>query len=64
MIARFISNEQFDQYLKKQIENSNDTFTTKVFSPLSWSGSKVGLIELIYALYQMRCFNGGNIEIS
>lgn len=64
MIARFISNEQFDQYLKKQIENSNDNITAKVFSPLSWSGSKVGLIELIYALYQMRCFNGGNIELS
>ncbi|MFS4472920.1 RteC domain-containing protein [Chryseobacterium sp. T20] len=64
MIARFISNQQFDQYLKKQIEGSNEDATSKILSPLNWSGSKVGLIELIYALYQMRCFNGGNIELS
>lgn len=64
LIARFISNEQFDQYLKKQIDGSNDQIAAKIFSPLTWSGSKVGLIELTYALYQMRCFNGGNIELS
>ncbi|MGG7437402.1 RteC domain-containing protein [Chryseobacterium arthrosphaerae] len=64
LIARFISNQQFDHYLKNQIEGSNESATLKVRSPLTWSGSKVGLIELIYALYQMRCFNGGNIELS
>jgi len=64
MIARFISNQQFDQYVKRQLEGSNEDTASKLLSPLSWSGSKVGLIELIYALYQMRCFNGGNIELS
>lgn len=29
-----------------------------------WSATKVALIELIYGLYKMRCFNGGNIELS
>lgn len=64
LIARFISNGQFDQYLKKQIEGFSENTTGKVLSPLNWTGSKVGLIELTYALYQMRCFNGGNIELS
>lgn len=64
LIARFISNGQFDQYLKKQIEGFSENATGKVLSPLNWTGSKVGLIELTYALYQMRCFNGGNIELS
>ncbi|WP_185248271.1 RteC domain-containing protein [Chryseobacterium bernardetii] len=64
LIARFIANQQFDQYLKKQIENLIDTVSGKAFSPLVWSASKVGLIELVYALYHMRCFNGGNIELS
>jgi hypothetical protein len=63
MIARFVASQQFDQYLKKQIENLSNTIG-KTVSPLVWSGSKVGLIELIYALYHMRCFNGGNIELS
>jgi len=64
LIARFIANQQFDQYLKNQIENLIDTVNGKAISPLVWSASKVGLIELVYALYHMRCFNGGNIELS
>ncbi|MCS3869475.1 hypothetical protein J3D55_002391 [Chryseobacterium ginsenosidimutans] len=64
VIARFIANQQLGQYLKKQIENLTDNITAKALSPLVWSSSKVGLIELVYALYHMRCFNGGNIELS
>lgn len=64
MIARFIANQQYDQYLKRQIENIADNTNGKIQSPLVWSSSKVGLIELVYALYHMRCFNGGNIELS
>jgi len=64
MVARFIANQQFDQYLKRQIENLSENKGTQALSPLAWSASKVGLIELVYALYQMRCFNGGNIELS
>lgn len=64
LIARFLSSEQFDKYLKKQLINLNNNAVSKTLSPLVWSSSKVGLIELVYALYQMRCFNGGNIELS
>ncbi|UZT98963.1 RteC domain-containing protein [Chryseobacterium fluminis] len=64
MVARFIANQQFDQYLKRQIENLSENKSKQALSPLAWSASKVGLIELVYALYQMRCFNGGNIELS
>lgn len=64
MIARFLASQQFDKYLKKQLEKLNDNAGSKTLSPLVWSASKVGLIELVYALYQMRCFNGGNIELS
>ncbi|MDH6252468.1 hypothetical protein M2347_002195 [Chryseobacterium sp. H1D6B] len=64
LIARFIATRQIDQYLKKQLENLSKTPNGKTLSPLVWSASKVGLIELVYALYQMRCFNGGNVELS
>lgn len=64
LIAKFIANEKFDQYLKKQIDGLSENEVPKSLSPLVWSASKVGLIELVYALYQMRCFNGGNVELS
>lgn len=64
MIARFIASQQMDKFLKKQLDNLSENGHAKKVSPLVWSASKVGLIELVYALYQMRCFNGGNIELS
>ncbi|SEM91631.1 RteC protein [Chryseobacterium taichungense] len=64
LIAKFMADEKFDQYLKKQIDGLSENEVPKSLSPLVWSASKVGLIELIYALYQMRCFNGGNVELS
>lgn len=64
LIAKFMANEKFDQYLKKQIDGLSESEVYKSLSPLVWSASKVGLIELVYALYQMRCFNGGNVELS
>jgi len=64
MIAKIIANQQLDQYLKKQLETLSDDFSRNHLSPIKWSASKVGLIELVYALYHMRCFNGGNIELS
>ncbi|AZB30264.1 RteC domain-containing protein [Chryseobacterium balustinum] len=64
IISQFVAYEQLDQYLKIQIENLSENSATKIVSPLNWSASKVGLIELTYALYKMKCFNGGNIELS
>lgn len=63
LLAKFIAYGHYEDYLKRQIDKLSD-ISTRTLSPLVWSGSKVGLIELIYALYQMRCFNGGNIELS
>ena len=64
LVAKFRANERFDQYLKKRIDGLSDRDSSKSISTLVWSASKVGLIELVYALYHMRCFNGGNVELS
>lgn len=64
LVARFMASQQIDQFLKRQVENLGEHPQGKNRSPLVWSASKVGLIELVYALYQMRCFNGGNVELS
>ena len=64
LIAKFMANEKIEQYLKKQIDNLLENNGNQTSSRLVWSASKVGLIELVYALYNMRCFNGGNVELS
>ena len=64
LIAKFIANEKIEQYLKRQIDSLSENDGDQTSSRLVWSASKVGLIELIYALYNMRCFNGGNVELS
>ncbi len=64
LIAKFMANEKIEQYLKKQIDNLLENNGDQTSSRLVWSASKVGLIELVYALYNMRCFNGGNVELS
>ncbi len=64
MIARFVASQQMDKFLRKQLDDLDENGNVKKLSPLVWSASKVGLIELVYALHQMRCFNGGNIELS
>ncbi|GGG62698.1 RteC domain-containing protein [Epilithonimonas arachidiradicis] len=64
LIAKFMANEKIDYYLKKQIDSLSENNENQNSSRLVWSASKVGLIELVYALYHMRCFNGGNVELS
>ncbi|KUG10657.1 RteC domain-containing protein [Elizabethkingia miricola] len=64
LIAKFMANEKIEQYLKKQIDRLSENNGDETSSRLVWSASKVGLIELVYALYNMRCFNGGNVELS
>lgn len=64
LIARFIANNLFDQYLKDSIENLGVNSSGKVLSPLSWSASKVALTELLYSLHLSNCFNGGQTELS
>ena len=41
----------------------SDTCFQKL-KPLEWSASKASLIELLYALHQMKCINGGNITMA
>lgn len=64
LISHFIATRDYEQYLKKQIASISELDGYPSLSPLVWSGSKSGLVELVYGLYQMRCFNGGNIELS
>ncbi|WP_404986166.1 RteC domain-containing protein [Chryseobacterium sp. M5] len=64
-IAHIISNEYLEAYLINLITKVGQVHDSNAFRfPLVWSSSKVSLVELLYALYITRCFNGGNIEFS
>ncbi|KFF01329.1 hypothetical protein IX39_12155 [Chryseobacterium formosense] len=64
-VSQILANDLLDQYLASKI-NSDLTIEKKVFqnSPLEWTAPKVALTELLFALYQTKCFNAGQCEIS
>lgn len=64
LVARFIANKLFDEYLKESIANLSENRNNKILSPLVWSASKVGLTELLFALHLSNCFNAGHTELS
>lgn len=65
MISQIMANEMLEVYLLDKINAIGQLpLNTIAQFPLSWSASKVSLVELLYALHQTNCFNGGNIEFS
>ncbi len=66
LIAQIIANDRLEKYLLQCVYRIEGYFYEKFSdkSPLTWSGSKSGLIELLYALHVMRCFNGGSADFS
>lgn len=66
LVARILANDRLEKYLLQSIYQIEGYFYEKFSdqSPLTWSGSKSGLIELLQGLHVMRCFNGGNVDFS
>lgn len=64
-LAVIISNDMLSQYLESKLDELNGklSFQTSSQSPLNWTGSKVDLVELIYALQQSRVINAGNMDV-
>ncbi|QOW09911.1 RteC protein [Kaistella flava (ex Peng et al. 2021)] len=64
-VAFIMANEFLEIYLINSINNIGLVSSeNKSKFPLVWSASKVSLVELLYALYLTRSFNGGNIEFT
>jgi len=65
-IAIIVANELLEDYIIKSLRSIGmDRDSNRDQIPrLIWSSSKVSLIELMYALHQTKCFNGGNIDFS
>lgn len=65
-VAKIIASDELVQYLENQIAYLNATpvqLESNNKSKLYWSGSKIELVELIYALYYKKVINNGNTDI-
>ena len=65
-LALIMSNDLFSDYVENKIEainNSCNLHHPSLQSNLNWTGTKIELVELIYALNQQKVFNGGNTDI-
>lgn len=61
-VAKIIANDLIQVYLEDQLNSTNKKRKSEN-SPLSWTGSKTALTELIYALYAQGVFDNGNADI-
>lgn len=67
-VARILANDLIQLYLENQlimIENKDSSEKTqrKPNIKLMWTGSKVALIELLYALHSEGAFNNGSVDL-
>lgn len=65
IIAELLSNEMLYIYVEKELRNLKGEKPKQKhrINKLKWTGSKVAIIELIYALASSKAINNGNIEI-
>ncbi|REC47547.1 RteC domain-containing protein [Chryseobacterium pennipullorum] len=64
--AQILAYQKLELFYKRMAAKAADgtTVSQSEHQNIAWSATKVALIELIYGLHKMRCFNGGNIELS
>ncbi|WP_312344934.1 RteC domain-containing protein [Chryseobacterium binzhouense] len=65
IVSQILANDLLDQYLSNKI-NSTEIKESSILQikNLEWSAPKVALIELLYALHQTKCFNGGHSDLA
>ncbi|WP_159638869.1 RteC domain-containing protein [Sphingobacterium composti Ten et al. 2007 non Yoo et al. 2007] len=62
-VAKIIANDLIQVYIEDQLYNKFQKDKSKIQKKLKWTGSKVALIELIYALHYQNVFDNGNNDI-
>lgn len=64
-LAKIMANDLIQVYIETKLESLNKNHPTfdSVNKSLKWTGSKVALTELIYALHTQNVINNGNIDI-
>ena len=65
-VAILIANDLLLTHLEDKLEELNNSCNIKhpsLKTNLNWTGNKIDLIEVIYALHHQKVINGGNIDI-
>lgn len=64
-VSQFMANEMIVTFLEDKLYyiNNNIPIATKTNTNLKWTGSRVDMVELIYALHAQKVFNHGNTDI-
>lgn len=65
IVSQILANDLLEQYLTNKID-SKDGKDNSIdhIKNLEWTAPKVALIELLYALHQTKCFNGGHSDLA
>ncbi len=62
-VSQLLANDMLDTYLSKRINSDNDVqHSLPPRGSLEWTAPKVALTELLFALYQTKCFNAGQCD--
>lgn len=61
--AKIIANDLLVTYIESKIEQCKTNSNAEKTPSLNWTGNKIDLIELIYALHKQKVINDGNIDI-
>ncbi|KIA88507.1 RteC domain-containing protein [Kaistella jeonii] len=66
LASQILANDCYEKFLRAELSKikNNHTEEEKSHSTIQWSASKVALTELVVALHQTRCLNGGNKDLS
>ncbi len=65
-VAILMSNDLINVFLENKIEEIERSCKIKhpiIVNDLSWTNSKIDLVELVYALHEQKVFNGGNTDV-
>lgn len=62
-VARILANDTIKIYLETEISKLENTHTVPLRKTQKWTGSRVALVELIYALHTEGVFNHGAAEL-
>ncbi len=62
-VAEIMANDLLVIYLEEKLERLKSNQPLEKLPSLSWTGNKIDLVELIYALQKQKVINDGNIDI-
>ena len=66
-VAQILAHQELQKYIQAKLKKHQIEDTTKpshLSSPLQWTGSKVALVELMYALHTEGVLNNGNLSLN